>query len=485
MCQDVLTQFPTDYEALHLRGLIAFAAGHTADARDLITRAIALCPDRADYHLNLGNALVDLGERDAALACFDRAVELQPDLAELYFYRGNLLQDMKRFERAVADYDHAIGLSPELPETYFNRGNTLIALNRRNDALESYVKSAKLLPRHLDSKRNVFWLRLSGGADDALIETLSREISEIEGDAEAQKILKEKSIPAFRAAHDLEQIAYLRGQNHGFEDIERVHQSLKAVGDRLESSQTEAGNIALSETELADIVRYRKVHVRHRTPPSSGPCLNPNTDWTALEARYLGGEILVIDDFLSTESLAQLHRFCLLSTVWRREYKNCYLGAFAQGGFVSPLHLRIARDLSAAMPRLFGGHNLEQLWAFKYDARVKRGINVHADFAKLNLNFWITPDAANLDPKSGGMIIYDKPPPDTWNSREYNNVEEQARIYAFLDEAGARKCVVHYKCNRAVLFNSKLFHETDLINFKEGYENRRINVTYLFGNGAL
>jgi hypothetical protein len=32
-----------------------------------------------------------------------------------------------------------------------------------------------------------------------------------------------------------------------------------------------------------------------------------------------------------------------------------------------------------------------------------------------------------------------------------------------------------------VLFNSDLFHSTDEISFREGYENRRINITLLFG----
>ena len=45
------------------------------------------------------------------------------------------------------------------------------------------------------------------------------------------------------------------------------------------------------------------------------------------------------------------------------------------------------------------------------------------------------------------------------------------------------KCVnVPYKFNRAVLFNSDYFHETDKINFKDEYEARRINITYLFGD---
>ena len=42
--------------------------------------------------------------------------------------------------------------------------------------------------------------------------------------------------------------------------------------------------------------------------------------------------------------------------------------------------------------------------------------------------------------------------------------------------------VVPYAENRVVLFNSNLFHETDRLEFKPGYENRRINITMLFGN---
>ncbi len=483
LCRGVLTQTPADSEALHLLGVIAFSCGHYGSARDLIAGAISLSPDNADYHLNLGNALVELGERDAALASFDRAAELRPDLAEVYFYRANLLQDMKRFERALADYDRAIGLNPNLLESYFNRGNALASLGRRAEALKSYVKSSELLPGDLAPRKNVFWLSLRQGADESRVESLSREMCEIECGAEVQRLLEEKSIPAFRAVHDLEQAAYLRERTPDLEGLEQAHRSLAAVTERIHAPLADAGDIALSESELGDIVRFRKIHARHQVPPSFGAPLNPDIDWAALEARYLSGETLVIDDFLSAAALAHLQRFCLVSTVWRQEYQHGYLGAFAHAGFVSPLHLRIARDLSAAMPRLFAGQDLEQLWAFKYDSRAKRGINVHADFAKVNLNFWITPDAANLDPETGGMVIYDKPPPDTWNFREYNDDERRERIYAFLAEAGARKCVVPHRCNRAVLFNSKLFHETDVIDFKTGYENRRINVTYLFGRG--
>ena len=39
---------------------------------------------------------------------------------------------------------------------------------------------------------------------------------------------------------------------------------------------------------------------------------------------------------------------------------------------------------------------------------------------------------------------------------------------------------VPYKSNRVVVFNSKLYHVTDNINFKDNYIDRRVNVTFLY-----
>ena len=50
-----------------------------------------------------------------------------------------------------------------------------------------------------------------------------------------------------------------------------------------------------------------------------------------------------------------------------------------------------------------------------------------------------------------------------------------------LAESGAKSVTVPYRANRAVIFDSDLFHETDQIAFKEGYLNRRINITMLYG----
>jgi hypothetical protein len=107
------------------------------------------------------------------------------------------------------------------------------------------------------------------------------------------------------------------------------------------------------------------------------------------------------------------------------------------------------------------------------------GIGVHADFAAVNVNFWITPDEANLDPEHGGLIIWDVAAPLDWDFMKYNAAEGEIRNY--LRDTAAKSIVVPYRANRAVIFDSDLFHETDHIRFREGYENRRINVTMLYG----
>ena len=90
-------------------------------------------------------------------------------------------------------------------------------------------------------------------------------------------------------------------------------------------------------------------------------------------------------------------------TIWStNRYSHGRLGSFFHDGFTSPLLLQIADDLRTALPRVIGDrHRLRQAWGFK-DGCTLPGRSTHADFAAVNVNFWVTPDDANLDDISGG-----------------------------------------------------------------------------------
>src|SRR6218665_2219277 len=139
----------------------------------------------------------------------------------------------------------------------------------------------------------------------------------------------------------------------------------------------------------------------------AGPAVNPANSTPDFIAAWRGSDpqIAVIDNLLTPEGLAALRDFCLGSNVWRNVYVQGYLGAFPETGFACPLLAQIAEELQATFPAIFAGHPLRYLWAFKYDSSLS-GIAIHADEAAVNVNFWITPDSANLDPDSGGMVIW-------------------------------------------------------------------------------
>ena len=63
--------------------------------------------------------------------------------------------------------------------------------------------------------------------------------------------------------------------------------------------------------------------------------------------------------------------------------------------------------------------------------------------------------------------------------QRYSN--DISRIYAWLDSNPSDRMIVPYRENRAVLFESRMFHSSDAPKFAPGYENLRINITLLFG----
>ena len=122
------------------------------------------------------------------------------------------------------------------------------------------------------------------------------------------------------------------------------------------------------------------------------------------------------------------------------------------------------------------------MWGYKCDATLP-GLGIHADAAAVNVNFWITEDEANLDPECGGLLVYEHDAPKDWGFRKFNN--DSATIREYLESVGSVPKRVPYRANRAVIFDSDLFHATDSPRFQEGYLKRRINITLLYGNRSM
>ena len=296
-------------------------------------------------------------------------------------------------------------------------------------------------------------------------------------------------IPLFRLKHDVQQAQYLSSKNYKVEGVNEFQKIGRKILDREENKEDEENfnkKILLTQNEISGLLPFYKSNHIYQPKEISGSYINPNKNWQDVEDEYFNSskQIIYIDDFLSIETLQELREFCLVSKVWNKEYYGSnYLGAFSYEGFINLTHLKIAIELQQKLPKLFGQHKLGNFWGFKYDSTLGKGINIHADFAIHNLNFWITPDEYNNNKNSGGLKVYDAPAPENWTFKDYNT--NGNKIYKFLKDNNANCTNIPYKFNRAVLFNSAYFHETDEIDFKDEYEGRRINMTYLFGKREI
>jgi len=152
--QEILQAEPTHFHALHFLGVIAAQTQRTAQAVDLISKAIELNPNVAIAHSNFGNALKELKRPAEALASYDKAIAIKSDFAEAYNNRGSALLDLKRPEEALASYDHTIALKPYDAIAYSNRGNALLDLGRPDEALASYDKAIALKPDYAEAYSN-------------------------------------------------------------------------------------------------------------------------------------------------------------------------------------------------------------------------------------------------------------------------------------------------------------------------------------------
>ncbi|MGH7077452.1 MAG: sulfotransferase [Acetobacteraceae bacterium] len=93
-------------------GLIHLRRHAWRQAAESFARAIALEPDFAIGHYNLGSALERCREPEAAIAAYRRALAHAPDLAAAHARLGNLLHARARREEALAAFRSAAAAAP-------------------------------------------------------------------------------------------------------------------------------------------------------------------------------------------------------------------------------------------------------------------------------------------------------------------------------------------------------------------------------------
>jgi predicted O-linked N-acetylglucosamine transferase (SPINDLY family) len=147
----ILQADPQDVDALHLHGISAHQGGKHEVALDYIGRAIALRPDFAPFHNNLGLVNQILGRFDEAEACYRQAARLRPDYAVAHGNLGTVLIEQGRLSEAVASCEEALRLRPDSPDTLTFLGTALRKQGRLDEAVRYYRRALELQSDRADA----------------------------------------------------------------------------------------------------------------------------------------------------------------------------------------------------------------------------------------------------------------------------------------------------------------------------------------------
>jgi hypothetical protein len=443
-----VSAIPTEnkFDSLVVEAVAHHEAGRLQQAEAAYRAALVLSPGHVIATHNLGVIAATQGQHDTAISCFDKVIAREPDYVS----------------------------------AHYNRAAALQALGRNRDAIKGFSRVGILEPGHYDAHRALGLLWLSEGHRERSLDHFARTYELRRGEDRLDESQSLTYATHDKLRHDAEQFRYLAEHRRNRSRFDALGRAYEAVAKEIPEQPTK-----LSGQQLTMLGGDYNTAISIRDAPElADGAVSERTDIAALTQSFGEGAMgaVYFDDLLTPAALLELRRYLLESTIWHDfSHIGGFVASYLEDGLACPLILQIADELRRTFPDLLAKHPLSQAWAFK-GLRADSAVDVHADDAAISVNFWVTPTSANLNPHHGGLAVCRVPPPRDWVLRGYEADKE--RTVAFLEQNAVNTLIVPYRENRAVLFESRLFHQSDQPKFASNYQNYRINLTFLFGRHA-
>jgi Flp pilus assembly protein TadD len=102
LARELLVKYPRNWEVLYLNGVLRARDADFAGARSLLEKSIALNPRSAPTHSALGNALADLGDKQAARRELERGIALGDESPDNEYALALILRDLGDSQAALS-----------------------------------------------------------------------------------------------------------------------------------------------------------------------------------------------------------------------------------------------------------------------------------------------------------------------------------------------------------------------------------------------
>jgi tetratricopeptide (TPR) repeat protein len=414
------------------------------------------------FHNSAGAVHLAEGRLTDALASFKKAIELQPDYLEARKNLADTLLNLTSFAEAAATYREIIKVNPEFSGVHNNLGIALLgqySYEEARDVFHTLLEREHGLP--LEQQARFLPREHPGNTSEPM------------------------HASPFKLTAIREQLSYLIEKRLIDDSFQGLLERYEDLAVELSQEENRVPYTPLTSNQVEKFGGYFDKVIHYADAPRlAGPTMNDSLDYEAIEEEYFDTRALYFDDFLSPEALHGLRKFFLESTVFFRQSEAGFVGSYITDGFDCSLVFQLIEELRQRFPRVLKDRPLNNMWCYRYGCKGS-GVRPHNGDGSVTINFWLTPDEANVEAASGGggMVMYDKEHPSDWDWLQFNMYKDDPAIQARISEylVDAKATTIPYRCNRAVLFHSTLFHKTDPFHFRDGHENRRMNITMLFG----
>ena len=151
-------------------------ASYWHDSEKLWHHALGVDGNNFVAHTNLGLALDDKGQPEAAIAEYEKALQIQPGYAEAHNDLGNALAGVGRVTEAIAQYRKALELVPGLPQVHNNLGTALAQSGQPTEAIAHFKKAIEINPEMAGAHLNLAHALLQTGQPDEAIPHLLKAV---------------------------------------------------------------------------------------------------------------------------------------------------------------------------------------------------------------------------------------------------------------------------------------------------------------------
>jgi protein O-mannosyl-transferase len=153
--EDTVAKAPSNERAHDNLGNALIEQGRVEDAIAQYEKAIELGPNSATSCNNFGAALTECGRLDEAVIRLEKALKIRPDYADAHINLGIALTRSGRTDEAIAHLNEALAINADSAQAHNNLGIALDDSGRVDEAAAHYRKALEIKPDFADAHNNL------------------------------------------------------------------------------------------------------------------------------------------------------------------------------------------------------------------------------------------------------------------------------------------------------------------------------------------